>query len=146
MDNLLFLKQHRKLSFQHCFLKSGSRSAASSTTFFQVTLEAELPALLFFKRHWKLSFQRSFLKSRAESSKVQACYRGFRRKRMRARFLSRRWKANSRRSAPCTCKLRSISVEGMSFGLSVRSSTAAARSSFSFGQLISRNGFGSPAK
>ena len=83
---------------------------------------------------------------RAESSGVQACYRDFRRKRIRARFLSRRWKANSRRSAPCTCKVRSISVESMSFGHSVSSSTTAARSSFSFGRLISRNGFGSPAK
>ena len=93
---------------------------------------------------WRVQYSDD--RRRAESSGVQACYRGFRRKRTRVRFLSRRWKANSRRSAPCTCKLRSISVGGMSFGLSVSSSTAAARSSFSFGQPSSMNGFAPPAK
>jgi len=63
MGDLLFPKQHRKLNFQHYFFSSDAGSWTSSATFFQETLEAELPALLFFKRHWKLHFQPCFLKS-----------------------------------------------------------------------------------
>ena len=142
------------------FLKSKAELRGFSATFFSsrmkpsgfsapTSVEGQNPRGSVLRRPSKgktLRVQYSDERRRVESSKVQDCYRGFRRKRTRARFLSRRWKANSRRSAPCTCKLRSISVGGMSFGHSVSSSTTAPRSSFSFGRLILRNGFGSPAK